>query len=54
MVFELVFFLTGLLLLVREIRFGQRALSALGRVAEVRISDSGEGFNYTPVVECMT
>jgi hypothetical protein len=49
-----VFLLSGLGLGVREAWFGQHALPASGTVTEVRVSDSGEGPNYSPVVAFRT
>lgn len=45
------FLAIGLLLLVREIRFGHTAMSANGTIAEVLVTDTGDGPTYTPVVE---
>src|SRR5579862_7732746 len=53
-IFGIVFLLVGLGLLAREVLFGQLAVSALGTVVEIKETDSGDGPNYTPVVEFET
>jgi hypothetical protein len=49
--FAALFFGIGLILLVRELRFEQAGLRAVGSVVDVRASENAEGTNYTPVVE---
>jgi hypothetical protein len=52
--FGLLFFLIGIVLLAREIAFQHDAVIGRGSVVELRVTESADGPNTSPVVEFMT
>jgi hypothetical protein len=52
--FGLLFFVVGTGLAISEYRFGQHAVSAVGTIVDVRVTESAEGQNYVPVIEYTT
>jgi hypothetical protein len=53
-VFGLLFLAIGLVLLARELAFGREAVVTGGSVVELRVTESADGQNTTPVVEFKT
>ena len=51
MAFGAIFFIVGFGLLIREILFGQTAMPTVGKVVDIRVTDSGDGPNQFPIVE---
>jgi hypothetical protein len=52
--FGALFLLVGFGWFAREINFGRHAVPAAGTIVDLRVSDSGDGPTYTPVVEFKT
>lgn len=52
--FGMLFLLVGLGLFLREINFARQAVSAAGKIVEIRQTENSDGPVYTPVVEFST